>query len=75
MITDPAESTEQVLRMVREGRVRSRSGVDVAIQADTICLHGDGPHAVELAQRLRAALTAEGIAIQASDGRGTFDIT
>jgi UPF0271 protein len=70
VITDPAESTEQVIRMVREGRVRSRNGVDVAIQADTICLHGDGPHAVELAQRLRAALTTEGITIRATDAAG-----
>lgn len=65
VIADPAESLAQVLRMLREGRVRSRGGDDVAIRADTICLHGDGPHAVELAQRLRAALTAEGIAIRA----------
>lgn len=70
VITDLAESTAQVLRMIREGRVRTRSGVDVAIQADTICLHGDGPHAVELAQQLRAALTAEGIALQAPDATG-----
>ncbi len=70
VITDPAESTDQVLRMIREGCVRSRSGVDVPIQADTICLHGDGPHAVELAQRLKAALTAEGIAIRATGTAG-----
>lgn len=67
VITDLAESLEQVLRMIREGRVRSRGGDDVAIRADTICLHGDGPHAVELAQRLRAALTAEGITLRAPD--------
>lgn len=65
VIADPAESTDQVIRMIREGRVCSRGGDDVAIRADTICLHGDGPHAVQLAQRLQAALTAEGLVIRA----------
>jgi 5-oxoprolinase (ATP-hydrolysing) subunit A len=41
---DPAETAERALRFAREGRVQS------------ICIHGDGPNAVELAAAVRAAL-------------------
>jgi 5-oxoprolinase (ATP-hydrolysing) subunit A len=71
VITDLQESAEQVIRMIREGRVRSRCGDDVAIQADTICLHGDGPHAIELVQCLRAALATEGIVVRAPGATGS----
>ncbi len=54
----------QVLRMVREGVVRSVNGRDVPIAADTICVHGDGEHAVEFARELRAALAAAGVAVR-----------
>ncbi len=61
IITDEADAVAQVLRMVREGRVRATDGTDVAVQADTVCLHGDGLHAVAFARRLRAELQATGI--------------
>jgi UPF0271 protein len=50
--------------MVREGVVRATDGIDVPIVADTVCLHGDGPHPVEFAIRLRAELAAAGIALR-----------
>jgi UPF0271 protein len=58
-------AVEQVLGMVRAGRVRTTDGSEVAVQADTVCVHGDGPEAVELAQALRAALRAEGVTLKA----------
>ena len=67
LVTDGNVAVAQVLRMVREGRVRATDGTDVAIRADTICLHGDGAHPVEFAQRLRRELTAAGIEIKAID--------
>jgi UPF0271 protein len=54
---------EQVLRMVREGRVRAIDGTELSIRADTVCLHGDSPHAVQFAQRLRNELLAAGIEV------------
>jgi len=54
----------QVLRMVREGVVRSVNGRDVPIAADTICVHGDGEHAVEFTRELRAALAAAGVGVR-----------
>lgn len=65
MITDADAAIAQVLRMVREGKVRAQQGHDVAIQADTVCIHGDGAHALEFAQRLHAVLREAGVTLQA----------
>lgn len=65
MITDENAVVAQVLRMVREGRVRATDGTDVAIKADTVCLHGDGAHPVEFARKLRDELSAAGVEIKA----------
>jgi UPF0271 protein len=51
--------------MLREGVVRATDGSEVSIAADTVCVHGDGPHPLEFARRLRAELAAAGIAVQA----------
>lgn len=61
LVTDEAAAVGQVLRMVREGVVRATDGTDVAITADTVCLHGDGEHAVAFAQRLNRELRAAGV--------------
>ena len=66
LIQDEAAAVAQVLRMVREGVVRATDGTDVAIRADTVCVHGDGPHAVEFARRLNAELRQAGIALRAA---------
>ena len=65
LITDADAALAQVLRLVREGKVRSQQGTDVAIRADTICLHGDGAHALEFARRLHHELQAAGVALRA----------
>ncbi|GAB2785388.1 UPF0271 protein [Hymenobacter luteus] len=64
LITDADKAISQVVRMVKDGRVRAQSGEDVAIQADTVCLHGDGAHALAFAQQIRARLKQEGIAVR-----------
>jgi 5-oxoprolinase (ATP-hydrolysing) subunit A len=61
MITNQEEAVQQVVRMVKEGKVLSQQGTDVAIQADTICIHGDGPHALEFARYIRQVLQTESI--------------
>jgi UPF0271 protein len=65
LITDEAQAAAQVLRMVREGVVPTVDGREVPVRADTVCLHGDGPHAVAFARRLRAELARAGIAVRA----------
>ena len=51
--------------MVRFGRVTSTEGTTANVQADTVCLHGDGEHALQFARRLRAAFSEEGIVVSA----------
>lgn len=64
MIEDEAQMVEQMMRIVREGKVRAVDGSDVRLHGDTICVHGDGPHAVSFARRLNDALTAAGIVLK-----------
>jgi UPF0271 protein len=65
LLHDPAEAAPRVLRMLREGKVRSVDGVDIDVRAETICLHGDNPEAVEFACALRARLEKEGVEVRA----------
>ncbi len=65
MIHDADIAIAQVRRMVSDGKVRSRQGSDAPVQADTLCIHGDEPGAVEFAKRVRAALDADGIRVAA----------
>ena len=65
LIHDEAAAVAQVLRMIKEGRVRATDGTDVAISADTICVHGDGPRAVAFARRLREVLQQARIQVRA----------
>ena len=64
-VRDAAEAARRTVRMVREGRVASVDGGDVALRADTVCIHGDGPHAAAFARGLRAALEEAGVAVRA----------
>lgn len=61
LIVDEQEAVLQVLAMVKEKRVRSLQGIDVPIEAETICIHGDGKKAVLFAKRLYEALQKEGV--------------
>lgn len=65
MIEDPAVSVAQVERMVLEQQVRTLSGRDIAVRADTLCIHGDQPGALAFAKRIRSALAARGVRITA----------
>ena len=65
LISDRKAAVAQALRMVTEGKVHATDGADVAIRADTICVHGDGPDAVAIARELRDALTAAGVDVKA----------
>jgi UPF0271 protein len=65
MITDEAVAVARVLRMVAEGRVQSRTGGNVALQVETVCIHGDQPQALAFARRLRGALAEAGIEVRA----------
>ncbi len=65
LLHDPGQAAERVLRMLREGKVRSVEGQDVAVRGETICVHGDTPGAVEFARELRTCLERESVKISA----------
>jgi len=65
LLHDPAEVATRVLRMLREGKVRSVDGVDVDVRPETICVHGDTPGAVEFARTLRAQFDKENVVFEA----------
>lgn len=65
LIENDDEALAQVVRMVKEGKVKSQQGVDVSLQADTICIHGDGAHALEFARRIQGSLTRSEIEVKA----------
>jgi UPF0271 protein len=65
LIEDTEKAVLQVLQMIKEGTVTSITGKKVPIIAETICIHGDGEHAVEFAKAIHSTLVSEGIEIRA----------
>ncbi|MGG6101507.1 5-oxoprolinase subunit PxpA [Pantoea allii] len=63
LIEEEAQAIDQTLAMVQQGRVKSLSGEWVAVNAQTVCVHGDGEHALLFAQRLRASFANNNIAV------------
>lgn len=64
VITDSDEALQQVVKMVTEQQVISKDGKVIDLKADTICVHGDGAHALEFVTKIREQLTKEGVEIQ-----------
>ena len=65
LITNEKESLAQVLMMVKSQQVKSVNENIITLKADTLCIHGDGEHAVEFAKNIHHALTNNGITIKA----------
>ena len=64
MIEDENEAIARVIRMVTEGKVTTNSGADIAIKADSVCVHGDGAKALAFVEKIHAALTAAGVEVR-----------
>jgi UPF0271 protein len=63
LITDHTAAVNQVIGMVKEGKVTSIQGTEVSIEANTICIHGDGESALEFAKYIPTALKDAGIKV------------
>ncbi|HCW47363.1 MULTISPECIES: 5-oxoprolinase subunit PxpA [Mixta] len=63
MIEEEEQAISRTLSMVQHGKVESVTGEWVALRAQTVCLHGDGPHALAFARRLRDAFAAQHILV------------
>ena len=60
LIEDEEQSLAQTLSLVRDHRVTAIDGSTVAVNAQTVCLHGDGAHALDFARRIRERLDDRG---------------
>jgi|SRR6185503_5065449 len=65
LITDEKQSLAQAMMMVNKQQVLSANQKIIPLKADTLCLHGDGAHAVEFAKTIHENLLKEGIGIKA----------
>lgn len=68
VIHDQAAVVARAIKMVQDRRVAALDGSEIALAADTICLHGDTPGAVWLARAVRAGLEGAGIRVANLDG-------
>jgi UPF0271 protein len=64
VLHDPAEVAARVVRLAREGVVTAVDGTDVEVRAESVCIHGDTPGAVEMARAVRRELEAAGFEIR-----------
>ncbi len=65
LITTAAEVSAQAVSIAVTGRVKTADGSWLAVAADTLCVHGDTPGAVDLARRIRADLDLAGVQVRA----------
>ncbi|KUJ58673.1 hypothetical protein ADL25_00125 [Streptomyces sp. NRRL F-5122] len=65
VVTDPDVVVERSVGLARSGVVTAHSGREIPVRARSLCLHGDTPGAVDLARRVRAALQAAGVRVEA----------
>ncbi len=63
LIKDKVEAVNQVIGMVKEGKVQTTQGTNISIKAHSVCIHGDGEHAVEFARGIKIALNNAGITV------------
>lgn len=64
VLHDSALVARRMLRLVHEGVVEAIDGSLARVDAQSICVHGDSPGAVEMARTVRAALEGDGIAVR-----------
>jgi 5-oxoprolinase (ATP-hydrolysing) subunit A len=64
VLDDPVAIAERVMAMVTTGHVTALNGSTVAVQVESVCVHGDSPGAVQIASAVRDRLTADGIDVK-----------
>lgn len=65
VIADAAAAASRVLTMVEAGAILTARGARLPTPIDSVCVHGDSPHAVATAQAVRSRLAAAGIRLAA----------
>ena len=64
VLDDPVAIAKRVMAMVTTGHVTALNGSTVAVQVESVCVHGDSPGAVQIASAVRDRLTADGIDVK-----------
>lgn len=64
VIQDQEKAAGQALTMVQEGYVIAHDGTHVRVKPETLCIHGDTPHALPILQRIREELRKASIAVK-----------
>lgn len=64
LLHDPEEVTARVLRLVADGVVAAVDGRHVTVTAESACVHGDSPGAIEMARAVRAGLEKAGVTLR-----------
>jgi UPF0271 protein len=67
VIQDAGAAVAQALGLITAGRVRATDGREIELRADTLCLHGDGVHAVAFARSIDQALAIAGVVRKAME--------
>jgi 5-oxoprolinase (ATP-hydrolysing) subunit A len=70
LIETEEAAVAQVLSMVQKGKVQTTEGKEIPIQAETVCIHGDGKNAVAFARKINETLKRENIVIRPKGGKG-----
>jgi UPF0271 protein len=63
VLHDPREVAARVVRLAVSGRVTAIDGTEVAVSAQSVCVHGDSPGALDMATAVREALMAAGVQV------------
>lgn len=61
LLDDVGSAVERALRLVKDHRLTPREGAELTIRADSLCVHGDGPHAAALLEAVRKRFLGAGI--------------
>ena len=64
VIHDPDLAGPRIAAMVKDGAIHTEDGTRIPARIDTICLHGDGQTALEIARSVRTALEFAGVSVQ-----------
>ena len=64
VLHDPEAIAQRVVRMVTEGEIEAIDGSILKLQAESVCVHGDSPGSVTMAQQIREALEKNQISVE-----------
>jgi UPF0271 protein len=64
VLHDAQHIAERMLQLITQGGVTSIEGEFTPVKADSICVHGDSPGAIEMARQIRHVLEEKGVTIQ-----------